>query len=376
MKPHDHHNEYKEIFASEALRGNIVHWKLHWILYSIVLLLSLSVYFIQGIEVGKYGIILSSSVLIYNSLISLILRNKKAVGWIGYSSVSINIVALTIYNYLDASLNSSLTPVTTAALFLYPVAIFLASLRMDKYLIIWATVLSIICMDGLYFVFYDSFDKEIARQLVSADILGQVYRTVYLAMSGVLMYTVPSTMRRLLSAQEKLAEENIIYRQTSERDELTGISNRLHLNKYLARSIATAKQSNYKIAILFFDLDSFKAINDTYGHDAGDFILKTVAHDISSTIRYGDLVARLGGDEFIVVVNHVDGLTGAQICAKRLHDIIKQPRKFNLVTFTIEASIGISIFPDDSEDIDKLIKLADEAMYQVKNSSKKGTPLS
>lgn len=363
-------NKFEEIFKAESLRGEKAHWYLHWFLYSIVLLLSMSVYFIQSIDVGKYGIFLSLINLFYNFLISWFIQKKKTIIWNRYLMVSLNVVTLTIYNFLDSYYNSALSPITTATLMLYPVIIFLASLRMDKVLIVWATILSIVCMDGLYFWFYKDFDPAIASQLVSADILGQLYRTVYLALCGVLMYSVPSTMLRILRTQERLTLESLEHKNIAQKDGLTGAYNRLYFEQYLTNCIHTAKKFDYSIALFFIDLDGFKALNDTFGHDAGDYILKSVATNLQSALRESDLVARIGGDEFVVVMSPFSTTNEVRILGNRLLTAISQPRVYNNLDVTVYASIGVSLFPNDATHIEKLIKSADEAMYRSKKSGK------
>ncbi len=362
--------QFSEIFKEEAIRGEKAHWYLHWFLFSSVLLLSSIVYFVQDIVVGKYGIILSVINLLYNLALTPLIKKRKSMIWNGYVMVTINVVSLTIYNFLDGYYVSPMAPVTTAAVMLYPVIIFLSSLRMDKKLIIWATVLSIICMDGLYLYFYRSFDPEIASNIVSSDPLGQVYRTVYLALSGVLMYQVPRGMLRVLETQERLAKESLAHKLSAQKDALTGVYNRLYFDQFLENSIEMAMKYNYKIALFFIDLDGFKILNDTYGHDAGDFILKSVASDLSSAIRESDMIARIGGDEFVVVMSPFGSEGREGVYGKRLFEIISQPRSLNNQALDISASIGLAIYPDDAKSADQLIKYADEAMYAAKKERK------
>lgn len=363
-------SQFSEIFREEAIRGERAHWYLHWFLFSSVLILSSIVYFVQDIVVGKYGIALSLVNLLYNLALTPLIKKKKSMIWNGYVMVTINVVSLTIYNFLDGYFVSPLAPVTTAAVMLYPVIIFLSSLRMDKKLIIWATLLSIICMDGLYLYFYRSFDPEFASKIVSADPLGQVYRTVYLALSGVLMYQVPRGMLRVLKTQERLAKESLAHKINSQKDALTGVYNRLYFDQYLDNSIEMAIKYNYKIALFFIDLDGFKELNDTYGHDAGDFILKAVASDLSSVIRDSDIVARIGGDEFVIVMSPFGSEGKEGIYGRRLFETICQNRRFNDQDLSISASIGLAIYPDDANNAELLIKYADEAMYAAKKSKK------
>ena len=332
--------------------------------------MSCIVFFVQGIKVGKYGIILSLVNLLYNSAISPFILKRKKITWNGYVMVTINVLSLSAYNFLDGYFISPLAPVTTAAIMLYPIIIFLASLRMDKKLIVWATFFSIICMDGLYLYFYKSFDPVISEKIVSADILGQLYRTVYLALAGVLMYQVPSMMLRILKTQEHLTQESLDNKQIAQQDALTGVYNRLYFDQHLKNSIELAEKFKYKIALFFIDLDGFKLLNDTLGHDAGDFILKAVASDLNQTIRDTDIVARIGGDEFVVVMSPLGNESKKKDFVPRLLEVIGQTRTFKNKEIKVGSSIGVAIYPDDASTADHLMKCADEAMYSVKKSGR------
>ena len=370
MKKNDHY-QFEKIFKEEAIRGEKVHWQLHWFLYSIILLLCMIVYFVQGKEVGKYGILLSLINLLYNSALSPFIIKKKNMRWNGYVMVTINVITLSIYNFMDGYYISTLAPVTTAAVMLYPVIIFLASLRMDKKLIVWATFSSIICMDGLYLYFYNSFDPALANQIVSADPLGQFYRTVYLALCGLFMYQVPTSMLRILKTQERLARESIENKQIAQKDALTGVYNRLYFDQHLENSIELARKFNYKIALFFIDLDGLKSLNDNFGHNAGDFILKEVAARLNQTVRDTDIVARIGGDEFVVVMSPYTNESKEKNFGVRLSEAISQIRTYENQDIVVSASIGGAIYPDDANSAEQLTKCADEAMYAVKKSGKK-----
>jgi len=363
--------QFEEIFREESLKGEKVHWQLHWFLYGIIFVLSCVVFFVQGIKVGKYGILLALVNLLYNLAISPCILKRKKIAWNGYVMVTINAVSLSIYNFLDGYFISPLAPVTTAAIMLYPIIIFLASLRMDKKLIVWATFFSIICMDGVYFYFYKSFDPAMLGEIVSADPLGQLYRTIYLALAGVLMYQVPSMMLRVLKTQERLTQESLAHKKIAQQDALTGVYNRLYFDQHLKNSIELAEKFNYKIALFFIDLDGFKLLNDTLGHDAGDFILKAVASALSETIRDTDIVARIGGDEFVVVMSPLNNESKKNDFVLRLLEVIGQTRTFKNKEIAVGSSIGGAIYPDDAGTADQLIKCADEAMYSVKKSGKK-----
>ena len=151
-------------------------------------------------------------------------------------------------------------------------------------------------------------------------------------------------------------------------DPLTGLPNRTNLMQQLRLMVNRATIEEEKVAILFLDLDRFKLINDTLGHDAGDILLKAVSERIGRCVRNQDFVARLGGDEFTVVL---EGVTGKEVAAKiaeKICDTLSQPFVFLQQKMFVTTSIGISMFPDDGEDIGSLMKHADSAMFRAKEN--------
>lgn len=153
-------------------------------------------------------------------------------------------------------------------------------------------------------------------------------------------------------------------------DQLTGLPNRFLLQDRLAHAIAIKYRDGKKLALLFIDLDGFKEVNDNYGHDAGDALLKDVAAKLLDVMRSEDTVSRLGGDEFIILVEDVRDLENLKIVAQKAISSIREPFVFRGEEIVIGASMGISIFPSDSLDIESLIKKADLAMYDAKKNGK------
>jgi diguanylate cyclase (GGDEF)-like protein len=121
---------------------------------------------------------------------------------------------------------------------------------------------------------------------------------------------------------------------------------------------------------MYLDLDGFKAINDTYGHAYGDEILKMVAQRLLSNSRKEDTVARLGGDEFVVVLGEIHSLADAQGPAAKLVEALSEPFFINDLTLRLSTSIGIALYPDDAENVEALISIADYALYEAKRSGK------
>ena len=170
--------------------------------------------------------------------------------------------------------------------------------------------------------------------------------------------------------ERKQVEEQIKHLATH--DLLTDLpSLRLAMDR-LASALNLARRYKKAAAVMFIDLDGFKAVNDTLGHDAGDYVLKEVAQRLLSCVRETDTVARVGGDEFLIIATEIQSPDNAEQIAKKVIQTVSQSIVINDQQATVGASIGIALFPDHSEDMDKLIKLADEAMYKVKNAGKNG----
>ena len=153
-------------------------------------------------------------------------------------------------------------------------------------------------------------------------------------------------------------------------DALTGIPNRVLLADRLQQAIAQTSREQGMMAVCYLDLDGFKPINDTMGHEAGDQMLIEVARRIGNTIRGGDTVARLGGDEFVVLLLDLEKGEECVTTLERLLNAIAQPITFKNKASSISASIGVSIYPLDHEDPDTLLRHADQAMYVAKQSGR------
>jgi diguanylate cyclase (GGDEF)-like protein/PAS domain S-box-containing protein len=152
----------------------------------------------------------------------------------------------------------------------------------------------------------------------------------------------------------------------AQHDALTGLPNRLLLLDRIAQAIAGARRRERNVGLLFIDLDLFKPVNDTLSHAAGDELLKQVSQRLSAGVRASDSVARIGGDEFVVLIPDLDNSLGAAQLADKLREAIAEPFDVAGHQATIGASIGISMFPDNGEDANTLLKNADTAMYEVK----------
>lgn len=168
----------------------------------------------------------------------------------------------------------------------------------------------------------------------------------------------------MLSAQE--AERMALH------DALTGLPNRVLLLDRLRQTLARRGRHREFVAVLFMDLDGFKPINDTYGHECGDEVLKVTAARLQRAMRGGDTASRIGGDEFVLVLAELKNGLHAGLTANRLIKSVTQPIGYNGLSVQVSASMGISVAPTDGHEAEELLRKADEAMYLAKKSGKNG----
>lgn len=149
-------------------------------------------------------------------------------------------------------------------------------------------------------------------------------------------------------------------------DPLTQLPNRVVFQNYLRLVLEQAEQKGFRVGVLFLDLDSFKTINDTLGHSVGDQLLQQVARRIQTCVRADDLIARMGGDEFTFVLAHLSSREEAVQVAQRILASLQEPMVLAHHSLHISGSIGISLYPEDGQDMDSLVRRADAAMYHAK----------
>jgi diguanylate cyclase (GGDEF)-like protein/PAS domain S-box-containing protein len=242
----------------------------------------------------------------------------------------------------------------------------------------------------------DVLPKEIAErlmeQMVSVLATQQIRSVEYeLVRLGAVQHfearlvaTGPSEVLGLVRdiSERKRTEEQI--RRLAYCDSLTGIPNRQAFLETLERELHRSKVGNKKFAVLFMDLDAFKRINDTLGHNVGDHLLKLVSERLRETTRPSDLVsrgdqttnlARLGGDEFTILIPDLERVEHALNVAHRVKEAMRRPFLIEGNEIFVTASIGISLFPEDGDDCNSLLKYADTAMYHAKNCGKNNAKL-
>jgi diguanylate cyclase (GGDEF)-like protein len=164
--------------------------------------------------------------------------------------------------------------------------------------------------------------------------------------------------------KRKRAEETI--RDLAYRDALTGLPNRVLFNDRFSMALSQARRHNQRIGIMLLDLDHFKVINDTLGHSVGDKLLRVVGERLTGLLRTSDTIARMGGDEFLLLLTEIARLNDVITIAQKILGVFQKPFIIDDHELMVTTSIGITIFPDDGDTADVLLKNADIAMYHAK----------
>ncbi len=189
---------------------------------------------------------------------------------------------------------------------------------------------------------------------------------------------VESSDRRLVSylmrdlSERKKAQSQLLANQQrldklAYHDTLTGLPNRLFLQAHLPEALARSQESGQILAVLFLDLDRFKHINDSRGHEVGDKLLQEIAKRVRAAVRPADIVVRMGGDEFVVVLHKVNAPDEVSIAATRINEVLSAPVMVDGRALVVTVSIGVSLYPRDGASMGELLKHSDTAMYQAKD---------
>jgi diguanylate cyclase (GGDEF)-like protein len=200
-------------------------------------------------------------------------------------------------------------------------------------------------------------------------------RTLYTALAAALLLFYVLMFRMVARASRRLLQQATELRSGAKRHEylanhdlLTQLPNRALLIDRLERAVIEARRHGTDVAVLLLDLDRFKEVNDTLGHETGDALLCLVGERIGKELRAMDTVARVGGDEFVVLLPHVDSQAAAMLVAERVLDALHRPFYVDGIELAVEASVGIACYPDHGEDQGSLLKHADVAMYVAKEA--------
>jgi diguanylate cyclase (GGDEF)-like protein/PAS domain S-box-containing protein len=198
--------------------------------------------------------------------------------------------------------------------------------------------------------------------LVEVDLMGH---RVQLVDQKALSYTCQDTSLRT-RYESRLLEKQQHLDHLAHHDQLTGLPNRLFLAAHLPEALRVAAQSNQVLAVLFLDLDRFKHINDSRGHETGDQLLKAVSERLRATLRDEDIVIRMGGDEFVVILKSARNSEEVNEIAQRITESLSSSIVIDGRALSTSASIGVSLFPRDGSDMGELLRHSDSAMYQAK----------
>ena len=183
------------------------------------------------------------------------------------------------------------------------------------------------------------------------------------------------TITHFVAVKEDITEQKKGHEELAQMahfDRLTGLPNRTLFFDRAAKAIHLAKRENKLCCVLFIDLDGFKNINDTHGHEVGDQVLCACAQRLQVTLRQSDTAARMGGDEFTVILTRLKRREDAGVVAGKILASLARPLMIGSADCSVGASIGIGIFPEDAEDLEGLLRTADNAMYEVKRTGKNG----
>jgi len=200
----------------------------------------------------------------------------------------------------------------------------------------------------------------------SARVLGKNTTTEFQVLSSALN----SMAQKIQTRTNKLEEQKLLLENLAHYDSLTQIPNRVLFKDRIEQAIVKAHRHKSMFALFYIDLDEFKQINDSFGHDTGDDILRTITSRVSSALREEDTFSRLGGDEFTIILEDLSDMSAAALIAEKVINTIKKPLKVDGHTFKVSTSIGISIYPKDTNDRAELIKFSDIAMYKAKSEGK------
>lgn len=194
------------------------------------------------------------------------------------------------------------------------------------------------------------------------------WKDPYGAIGGFIIFSEIVTKAK--EAKQKRKNQQEREKQLAYHDILTGLPNRQLFYDRLNMALAQSYRQLSKVGLLFLDLDGFKAVNDTLGHDIGDMLLKEVSNRLQECVRQTDTVARLGGDEFTIILTDVQDVNNVEAIAKKVINSINEPFLLSGQTVKVSTSIGIGMYPSDATNMTEIIKKADTAMYRAKNSGK------
>lgn len=306
-------------------------------------------------------------------------------GFTFFTIINISMMIIILSFHLSRSFPIPHYANTAIRLVLYIIVIFL----FQRYLLTlyqsivnnWSvfSVLVICIFLNLSYHFYVTDDIQNTLTMNKWPLLLLV--TLSLTAYGTIFYSLKrfAAMYALEAENTKIQEESGRLHQVATQleayanyDMLTGLPNRRFFFEKLKTVVDESDRNMSKFVLLYIDLDGFKAINDTHGHEVGDEVLIEAGNRLVKGVRKTDFVARLGGDEFAVIIHDIENIPMAKELAKKIHDMLQEVIHTDTVQCKVNASIGVAIYPDSSSDGETLVKNADSAMYEVKRNGKSG----
>jgi diguanylate cyclase (GGDEF)-like protein/PAS domain S-box-containing protein len=182
---------------------------------------------------------------------------------------------------------------------------------------------------------------------------------------GTIFIAEDVTERKRIEFEREEAQQRVLF--MAHHDTLTDLPNRVLLQDRIRQAVAQAHRNRMHVAVIFIDLDHFKHINDSLGHQVGDHLLQAIARTLQQCLREGDTLARLGGDEFVLSLPLLAGSNEAALVAQKILDVLEKPFLIDGHDLSASASMGISLYPEDGEDVETLMRAADTAMYHAKD---------
>ncbi|MGP9800622.1 GGDEF domain-containing protein [Rheinheimera sp. NSM] len=247
---------------------------------------------------------------------------------------------------------------------------FLSLLRPHNVKVIYSTFIAILLLSSIaFFHFFDNATIELSKLIASPlNWLGTLLPIVSFNFIFIMAFT--SAYEKIRQLISKIESQNVEIEKLANYDELTGAATLRLAKEKVFSAVELAKRNTKAVGIIYIDLDGFKSINDNYGHDAGDTVLKGVSYKITNELRSSDCLCRIGGDEFLVILAEIGNEEQLRVVAKKLISTISTPITYRNTELHVSASMGLSSFPESGNSFDRLISVADTNMYIAKKEGK------
>ncbi|GAB5452424.1 MAG: hypothetical protein Hals2KO_27520 [Halioglobus sp.] len=234
----------------------------------------------------------------------------------------------------------------------------------------WGTCWSVIvalCVGAMYFMEWQGFTFP---QAIPADMMAQFRFMAWLMTLMLLVLGLVSYEVNFENLTERISAERSQFAHDAMHDPLTGLSNRKLFYQRAREAVEYALHHDHKAALIFIDLNDFKRVNDSFGHEVGDEVLNEIAHRLRANVRSMDTVSRLGGDEFAVVMHGINHTDATEAMLEKLSFAIRKPLAMRDTILNISGSFGVAIAPDEGIRVEDLLHTADQAMYEAKQLRK------